>query len=225
MKYNVRTGTLIADASRKTSSWEEALLVDSKVTAEQARTLNEVIKNRPKYRDRKPYLFEVEIEFQKLFTVCDTCACAIDRAKHNKAWGKNCRDCHQIVVKKRTADRIKRRDYYRQVRRYRLHYNTPQGKVDAIPIQLIKENTRLEMKLKGETFSSVARALDIDEKAFRAFFENRTISRHLLAQIAGYLKIPISRLTHKRRGVTLRLKDGVPEFWLHRNFRIRYYDD
>lgn len=224
LKYNIKNGAFILDTSRTSQGWDELLVSENKVSKLQGIEFQDKVNNAYKFKKRSPWLFEVEEEFDKMFHTCAECGYVTTRTEHKHYWTKYCKSCAEEISREKLLAKDRRKNRQRRIRRLRLHLNTPQGKVDAVPIEIIKENTALEMRLKGTSFAEVGRKMGLPEGSLARMFQGKSISRHILAEIASIIGVPLSSLIRKRRGVRIPLKHGVPAFWLDETFVIRYYE-
>ena len=223
IKYDVASGTLILDQSKVKQSYNELLVVPFKITKTQAKLLKGAITDRFLYSDRYAFLNEVEWEFNKLFHVCSVCNFVTTRSKVNKAWGNRCKRCFRKVQEEKRRKNQQNKDYRKQIRRYKDHLATNQGKVDAIPISIIESNVRFEMIRKNISSTGMANALGISSPSFSKLFKNNTIDYKVLQSICEVLIVPPEKMLRLHRGVRVPKKDGIPRFWLEDGFRITKY--
>lgn len=223
VKYDVAAGTLILDQSKEKQSYDELLVVPYRITKMQAVELKGAITDRFLYTDRSAFLHEVEYEFNKLFHVCNACNFVTTRSKVNKAWGNRCQKCFRKVQEEKRRKNQQNKDYRKQIRKYKEHMTTPQGKVDAIPISIIKSNVRFEMLRKNISSIDMANALGVSPPSFSKLFKNNTIDYKVLQSICEVLIVPPEKILRLYRGTRVPKKDGVPRFWLEDGFRITKY--
>ena len=190
IKYDVASGTLILDQSKVKQSYDELLVNNFKITKAQAKLLKDAITDRFLYKDRAAFLSEVEWEFNRLFHVCSSCNFVTDRSKVNKAWGNRCKRCFRKVQEEKRRKNQQNKDYRKQIRRYKDHLATNQGKVDAIPISIIESNVRFEMIRKNISSTGMANALGISSPSFSKLFKNNTIDFKVLQSICEVLIVP-----------------------------------
>ena len=223
IKYDVASGTLILDQSKVKQSYDELLVNNCKITKTQAKKLKDAITDRFLYSDRDAFLHEVDFEFNRLFHVCSSCNFVTDKSKVNKAWGDKCQRCFRKVQEEKRRANQASKDYRKQIRKYKEHMTTPQGKVDAIPISIIESNVRFEMIRKNISSTGMANALGISPPSFSKLFKNNTIDYKVLQSICEVLIVPPEKMLRLNRGVRVPKKDGVPKFWLDEGFRITKY--
>ena len=223
IKYDVASGTLIIDQSPKKQSYDELLVNNYKITKTQAKKLKDAITDRFLYSDRFAFLHEVEFEFNRLFHVCSSCNFVTDKSKVNKAWKNRCQRCFRKVQEEKRRANQASKDYRKQIRKYKEHMTTPQGKVDAVPIPIIESNVRFEMIRKNISSADMAEALNISNPTFSKIFKNNTIDYKVLQSVCEVLIVPPERILRLKRGVRVPKKDGVPKFWLEDGFRITKY--
>lgn len=227
VKYNVAIGELILDSSKVKSNPEELLVVPHMIGSRQGKVLKERITNRFLYKRRKPFLQEIEHEFYKIFHVCKTCGHVTNKQgehKHQKRWGDECKKCYQKTRIRRRKEWEATKDHRKVIRRYKLHLNTLQGQIDAVPIEVIESNVRLEMKLQGKTPKEMAQFMGVSQSRFSEMFRTVSIKKDYLLKMSEYLFVPVEKLIRRPRGVRIPYVDGVPKFWLDKNFRIRNYE-
>jgi len=225
LKYNVAVGEIILDTSRKREATDELLVVKSRITKLQAKTLKNQLGARQLIKGRKLFLSEVEEEFNKLFSVCKTCGFVTDRSKINKAWDGECKSCFRNTQEERKRENQANRDYLRQIRKYKLHLNTLQGQIDSVPVPLIVSNIQFEMKKQGKKFKDLADYLELSQPKLNEMLGGKSIKKEYLLLVCEFLFVPLEKLLKRQRGFKIPYKDGVPKFWLEDGFRIRNYDD
>lgn len=221
LKWHIEEGVLILDQQRYNSKKNEFLITPYKVTQSQAKRLKKRITNRFLYKERKPFLNEIEFEFYNIFHVCKRCGFVTDKAKVNKAWGELCNSCFRDYQEEKKIEYQKSKDYRKRIRQLKVYLQTEQGKVDAVPNEVIQSNVRLEVIKANKTMKDVANYLGISESAMSLFFDNKRIDAGQLQAICEYLMVPIERMTRMPRGVRIKRKDGVPAHWLKEGFRIK----
>ncbi|HHX59654.1 MAG TPA: helix-turn-helix transcriptional regulator [Epulopiscium sp.] len=223
VKYDVSSGSLIIDQSKVKQSYDELLVNNYKITKTQAKLLKDAITDRFLYKDRAAFLSEVEWEFNRLFHVCSSCNFVTTRSKVNKAWDNRCQRCFRKVQEEKRRANQANKDYRKQIRKYKEHMTTPQGRVDAIPISIIESNVRFEMIRRNISSTDMANALGISPPSFSKLFKNNTIDYKALQSICEVLIVPPEKMLRLHRGVRVPRKDGVPRFWLDEGFRITKY--
>lgn len=225
LKYDISVGELILDPSRKRATINELLVVPNRITQTQGKTLKKRLETRQLIKGRKLFVPEVEEEFHKLFSVCKTCGFVTDRNRINKAWSGECKSCFRETQEARKRENQANRDYIRQIRKYKLHLKTLQGRIDSVPAPLIVSNINFEMKKQGKKWKDLADYLELSQPKLNEILGGKTIRKEYLLLVCEFLFVPVEKLLKRQRGFKIPYKDGVPEFWLEAGFRIRNYDD
>lgn len=221
--YDSYCGEIILATSKKKESMAEILVVPYKITERQGKSLKNAINaSREKY-ERTLFSNEVEDIFNRLFHVCKACSFVTDRPV-NKAWGDRCEKCFRKYQEEERKRFRELADHRKQVRRYRLHLNTLQGQIDAVPIQVIESNVKLLMRRQGKAYGDLADYLGASNKYLSELFKNRTIKKEYLLKISEFLFVPVKKLLVIPRGFKLPYQDGIPKFWLDEKFYIRNYE-
>lgn len=224
LKYNVASGTIVLDQSKIKKHYDELLVLPNRITKSQGKRLKDRITDRFLYRDRKAFINEVEYEFKEIFNICTGCGFVTDKDKTNKAWGRLCSQCFREEQANTRRRNQAAKDERRQLRRYRLHLQTIQGQIDAIPMEIIESNVRFEMRRQGKTMKNVAEAIGISNSAMSRLLKNKFIDKDELQLISEYLFVPLEKFLRVPRGVRIpKTIDDIPKFWLEDGFRIRKY--
>lgn len=223
VKIDVSNGTLILDQSKIKQDYNELLVVPYRITKTQAKKLKDAVTNRFLYKDRHPHLSEVSYEFNRIFHVCSKCDFVTDRSEANKTWGNRCKKCFRKLQEEKRRDNQANKDYRRQIKKYKHHLTTPQGRIDATPISIIESNVRFEMIKQNISSTVMAEKLNISRPTFSKLFKNNTIEYKMLQDICTVLLVPIEKMLRLHRGMRIPKKDGVPRFWLEDGFRISKY--
>jgi len=221
IKWNVEDGEIILDQIRKSVSSKEILVVPYKITKIQAVRLKDRITDRFLYKNRKPFVSEIEYEFNKLFHVCKNCGHVTDKDDVNKAWGNLCKKCFKEYQREKLKEYQANKDYRKKVRRFKEYLKTPQGKVDAVPISVIESNVRMEVIRQGKTMRELAGHLNISETKMSLLFSAKKLSADDLRAICEYLMTPMERMLRLPRGVSVKRQDGVPKDWLEEGFWMK----
>lgn len=223
LKYDIGAGEIILDQSKAKMSHNEILVLPNRITERQGARLKERLTGRFLYKDRKPFVSEVEYEFGKIFSVCKSCGFVTDRDKTNKAWGGLCKKCFRKHQEEKKREYQANKDYRKKVRRLREYLKTEQGKIDAVPLSVIESNVRMEVIRQGKTMRELARHLNISETKMSLLFSAKKLSVDDLRAICEYLMTPMERMLRLPRGVSVKRQDGVPKDWLEDGFRVNYH--
>lgn len=225
LKYDIEAGEIILDKSRRRASIRELLIVPYKVSTRQGERLSERIGVDRLKRGRILFSHEVEYIFNRMFNVCKECGFVTDKVKSRKQWNGLCRSCFREYQEAQKIEFRDKRDYRRQIRKYKLHLNTLQGQIDSVPLELIEANVRLELKKQGKTVKSLSDGIKLRQSKINEMFKGKTIKKEYLLEISEYLFVPVEKLLRIPRGASIPYKDGVPKFWLDDGFVIRNYND
>lgn len=221
--YDVSCGEIILATSNKRETMAEILVVPYKITERQGKSLKNALNASKDKVGRILFSNEVEDIFNKLFHVCKACSFVTDRPV-NKTWGERCEKCFREYQEEERKRFRELADHRKQVRKYRLHLNTLQGQIDAVPIQVIESNVKLLIRRRGKAYGDLAAYIGMSNQRFSEIFKNQTIKKEYLLKISEFLFVPVKKLLEVPRGFRLPYKDGVPKFWLDEKFYIRNYE-
>ena len=221
LKYDIGAGEIILDQSKAKMSHNELLVLPNRITEKQGAMLKERLTDRFLYKDRKPFISEVEYEFGKIFSICKSCGFVTDRDKINKAWGGLCKRCFRKYQEEKKKEYQANKDYLKKIRKFKEYIKTNQGRVDAVPPQVIGSNIRMEVIRQGKTMREVARHLNLSDKQMSVLFDNKRLDVDVLQAICEYLMMPMEKALRQPRGVRLKRQDGLPKFWFEDDFRMK----
>ena len=221
LKYDIGAGEIILDQSKAKMSHNEILVLPNRITERQGARLKERLTDRFLYKDRKPFVSEVEYEFGKIFSVCKSCGFVTDRDKTNKAWGGLCKKCFRKHQEEKKREYQANKDYRKKVRRLKEYIKTSQGRVDAVPIEVIESNIRMEVIRQNRTMRELAGHLNMSDKQMSVLFENKRIDFDLLQAICEHLTTPMEQMLRLPRGFRLKRQNGLPGFWFEDDFRMK----
>lgn len=210
LKFNVVNNSIILDVNSSLHNEDEILLSNHTITVRQGKLLRDAMKEHD-----KPYSTEVLFLFDKLFNVCPDCGIVLTKSSQKAAQKNRCVKCWNKFREERRdiwfKNRDKQRDYERQMRKLRLHLKTPQGRVDAVPMDIIESNIRIALARKGGTFKEMGEFIGVSPSVIYSLFRNKYIRVERLLQICEYLKVNLGTILAIPIGVKIPKIDGVPK--------------
>jgi transcriptional regulator with XRE-family HTH domain len=221
VKWHVEDGILILDQLKKKTSSKEILVVPNRITKAQGKRLKERITDRYLYKKRNPFVNEIEHEFHSIFHTCKQCGYVTDREKVNKAWGDLCNICFRKLQQEKLKEYQANKDYRKKVRKLKKYLQTTQGKIDAVPLDVIESNVRMEVVRQGKTMRELAKHLNISDSKMSLLFSGKKLDSDDLEAICEYLMTPMELFLRLPRGVYIKRQDGIPKHWLEEDFRMK----
>ena len=221
IRLSLLTNKIILDVSAEEKE-NEIVIPDYRITEEQGLKLY----GRTEKYDPLQYA-DVMLECKRLFSICNNCNHVTDRSVINRTWKGRCEACFRDdqKEKKRLWERTRDREEALKERIEQLskHYETKQGKVDAIPMVVIYSNIRYHMYEKGLMYKDLAKQLDIRQSRLNQMLGRKFIAYKDLERIANFIDIDIKDLLFTPKDYKIEHIYGVPAFWFES--RMRYIDN
>ena len=218
IRLSLLTNKIILDVSSEDKE-NEIIIPDYRITEEQGLMLY----GRTERYDPLQYA-DVILECKRLFSICDNCGHVTNRSEINRTWEGRCEACFRDdqKEKKRLWERTRDRKEALKERIEQLskHYETPQGKVDAVPMVVIYSNIRYHMYEKGLMYKDLAKVLGISQPRLNHILGRKFIKVDDLQKIADFIDIDIKKLLFVPKGYGIEYLYGVPAFWFESRLRF-----
>ena len=218
IRLSLLSNKIILDLSAEDKD-NEILIPDYRISEEQGLMLH----GRTELYDPLQYA-DVMLECKRLFSICDNCGHVTNRSEINRTWEGRCEACFRDdqKEKKRLWERTRDRSVALNKRILLLsrHYETKQGKIDAVPAVVIYSNIRYYMYAKGLKYMDLAKTFGVEQPKINRLLSNRFIKAEDLQVIADFIEEDIEKLLYTPKGYKIEYLYGVPAFWFES--RLRY---
>lgn len=223
VKLDIDSGKIILDITDEKKNHNELLIPDYRLSEEQGKMLSDRLK---KYK--KPQYPDAILECRRIFYPCKQCGYVVTSEKANKAWNGLCEPCFRVNQKNRRklydTEREEEKALQNRLERYKRHIATTQGRIDAVPIEIIESNIRLEMFSKGLLYKDLARTLRMTSPQVSQLFYNKYIKAGTLKSIAKFIGVDLKALLKVPKEYKIEMYNGIPASWFDPNSRIRHID-
>lgn len=182
------------------------------ITMEQAKQFASRIEHR--YLDRGKYvdMNVLEFEFDRFFMVCKTCGTATSKINLTRRQGQQCYDCYQTTLIGRRKEAFKAYWERQRVIKLQAYAKTDQGMADAVGLDAIRANIKIQLAKHGKTQTEMAKMLGVYVGSASTMLNTRKgIKIEYVYKIAEWLFIPVDLLLKMPRGARpLKRKNKIP---------------
>lgn len=182
------------------------------ITLEQAKQFANRIEYKYLDRDKHVDMNVLEFEFDRFFVLCKTCGVATSKVDLTKRQGKLCYDCYQIALVGRRKEAFKAYWERQRIIRLQTYAKTDQGIADAVGLDAIRANIKIQLAKHGKTQTDMAKMLGLYVGSVSTMLNTRKgIKIEYVYKVAEWLFVPVDLLLKMPRGVRpLKRKNKIP---------------
>ena len=220
--YIKDTDTFKLDTVRRRTTDNVLRLTNQKLTSKQADKFVAFYRSRCR---RRVDINQVSLlkEYSRFYSECTVCKKVFRTHLSRAIYKGKCRECYAELVSKPKYNKYFRvRNRKIKVANVKRYLNSRIGSINKCGIEQIRENVKYVAAMQGYTYVDIANHMGITHESFKVIMRKKYIDLKTMYEIAGFLQVPLERLTRKtmfvtgkekkKYGIPVRLLNGRPQY-------------